>query len=340
MANPEHLAILSKGVKTWNEWKREGTLGTFPRSKSADLANLAFAGCDLAGVDFSSDHLHLADLTGANLTGARLEGANLSLANLSDAALNNSFLFLTNLHAAIVTGTDFSGARVAGTIFSVVDLSAAKGLDLVHHRMPSIVDIHTLRRSKGEIPEIFLRGVGLPDEMIRYAFSLHRKPIEFYSCFISYSHTDVQFARRLHDSLQRRNIRCWLDEHQMLPGDDIYAHVDRGIRLWDKVLLCCSEAALTSWWVDNEIRMALEKEQQLTKERGQKVQVLVPLNLDGYLFSDLWRSGYQAQIRGRLASDFTGWADNEPKFEEQVGRVILAMRADAEAREGAPIPRL
>jgi hypothetical protein len=26
----------------------------------------------------------------------------------------------------------------------------------------------------------------------------------------------------------------------MLPGDDIYEQVDRGIRLWDKVLLCCS----------------------------------------------------------------------------------------------------
>ena len=42
--------------------------------------------------------------------------------------------------------------------------------------------------------------------------------------------------------LQSGGIRCWLDERQLLPGDDIYDMVDRGIRLWDKVLLCCSEA--------------------------------------------------------------------------------------------------
>jgi hypothetical protein len=50
---------------------------------------------------------------------------------------------------------------------------------------------------------------------------------------------------------------------------------------------------------------AFEKEQQLMKDRGTKAQALVLLNLDGYLFSDKWKSGYQAQIRRRLAADFT-----------------------------------
>jgi hypothetical protein len=81
---------------------------------------------------------------------------------------------------------------------------------------------------------------GLPDEFIAYIRLMVGRAIEFYSCFISYSHEDKLFARRLHDALQGRGVRCWLDEKQMLPGDDIYEQVDRGIRLWDKVLLCCS----------------------------------------------------------------------------------------------------
>lgn len=72
-------------------------------------------------------------------------------------------------------------------------------------------------------------------------------------------------------------------------GDNIYDRVDEGIRLWDKTLLCCSEALLCSWWVDNGINKAFVKEQTLQKERGNKTLALIPLNLDGHLFD--WKDG-------------------------------------------------
>jgi len=311
--------------------------------RDADLTRANLQGASLNAADLQGAKLHEANCrdiraSKTDFRKAHLVGANLSGANLTSADFRGADLRSATFHSAELADAQFADAVMCGTVFGKNDLSAAEGLDRVRHWGPSTIDFETLTRSRG-IADEFLRGVGITDVFMTYAKSILTTPIDFYSCFISYSHSDKLFARALHNALQSRGIRCWLDEKQLLPGHDIYDEVDRGIRLWDKVLLCCSQHSLNSWWVDNEIANALAKEQWLMKERGRKVLAVVPLNLDGYLFSNAWTSGYREQIRRRFAADFTEWQVEE-RFQGGIQNVVRALRTDDDATEKAPQMRL
>ena len=175
--------------------------------------------------------------------------------------LSGADLSRTNLSEANLRETDLCGARFFETILADVDLGGCKNLDTTRHTGPSIIDIRTLQRS-GPLSLAFLRGIGLPDALIEYLPSLLGQPIQHYSCFISYSSKDDDFARRLHADLQDKGVRCWFAPHDMKIGAKILDTLDEAIRLRDKVLLVLSEASIASEWVEDEVTKAFEEERQ------------------------------------------------------------------------------
>jgi uncharacterized protein YjbI with pentapeptide repeats len=102
-----------------------------------------------------------ADLSEADLLMAALEAADLSRANLTHAKL-----FGANRVRASFDRTDFSYTSMGLTIFGYNDLSNSIDLETVLHSNPSFLSIDTIYRSKGKIPEIFLRGCGVPEPFI------------------------------------------------------------------------------------------------------------------------------------------------------------------------------
>lgn len=338
MADPKQVETLKASRWEWDVWvRRQG-----PDFRS-DLS-----GADLNGMDLFTAKLRRANLSGADLSGANLEEANLEEAILSGADLSEassieaSFIEAdlsdANLSHAELTGTRLSGATLGETSFDPCDLSKTVGLEEVRHIGPSFVGPETLRASGGRLPEVFLRGVGWPERLIQYWPAISEEGIQFYSVFISYSSEDKPFAKLLHDRLQGEGVRCWLDEHEILPGDNIRDAIDQGIRRWDKVILVCSEASLTSYWVEEELKRALQKEERLRKQRKKKIGALVPLTLDDFVFN--WDDGAAANLIERNIADFRNWEGSNSEFEAQLKRVIAAIRSDDGAMPPKPEPKI
>jgi hypothetical protein len=309
MANPEHLAKLNEGVKAWNAW----------RSENPEICPELDCG------DFNDSNLFYINLSGAVLSCVDLSGANLDGANLTDANLQRANLIYANLSGANLDGANLTGVILYESIFIDTDLRDVKGLDKCIHEGPSTIDHRTILKS-GNIPEVFLRGCGLPDRLIEYYPSLLNDPIQFYSCFISYSTKDQEFAERLHADLQAKRVRCWFEPHDLKTGDEIRERIDQEIRVRDKLLVIFSKNSINSKWVKDEVNTAFEEEGK-REEQGRKDKVLFPIRLDDSVLDV--SAGWARKSRDRLIADFTNWKDHD-SYTKAFDRLLKDLKAATE----------
>lgn len=319
--------------------------------KGVSLARAMIRMADCRGADLSWSDLGWSSVADSDLSAARLVRSDLMGANLSGVLFRNAVLHEVHFSEVQLRDAVFHGAHFSRTIFSGTDLGTANWSGSQHSER-CYIDSASLYRTAATIAqgrmrrrelEAFLDRCGLEIDVLELFRASIGQPIEFYSAFISYSRADRDFALALYDALQVRGVKCWLDERELLPGDELYEEIARAVRVHDKVLLCCSEASLQSWWVENEIDIVFEREQQRARE-GRKQLSLIPLNVDGHLFS--WESGRAAQIRKRLAADFVGWKEDTGKFTEQVERLARALvaqpssavRGNPTAERGGALP--
>jgi TIR domain len=165
---------------------------------------------------------------------------------------------------------------------------------------------------------VFLRGVGLPDNLIDYLPSLLNQPIQFFSCFISFSSKDQKFADRLHADLQNKGVRCWFAPHDLPIGAKIIDAIDEAIRLRDKVLLILSRNAIESDWVEDEVTKAF------AEERTRKQLVLFPIRLDDVVMETT--EAWAGKLRdNRNIGDFRRWKDHDA-YQKALERVLRDLK--------------
>jgi uncharacterized protein YjbI with pentapeptide repeats len=337
VADKELLKLLEKGRDEWNRHRPQFTFGGMWRllltKKPFDLSCADLDARDLTGFD-----LHLIDLTGANLRKANLSSADLSnaslpRANLSDAHLTDANLWNTDLSGADLTGAnlffaflcstklsgaDLSNAALRETTLSDLDLNGVKGLKDCRYDGPCSVDFRTLVKSH-PLPLQFLRGVGLPDNLIDYLPSLSNQPIQYYSCFISYSSKNDDFAKRIHADLQNKGVRCWFAPHDLPIGSKVLEEIDAAIRLRDRLVLVLSEDSIQSGWVEDEVTTAYDEE----RRRGQTV--LFPIRLDDAIMDT--KAAWASKLRmNRNIGDFRRWK-NHNHYQKSLERVLRDLTA-------------
>jgi hypothetical protein len=154
------------------------------------------------------------------------------------------------------------------------------------------------------------------------------QPIQFYSCFISFSCKDKTFADRLHSRMVQERLRVWYAPSDMRSGHKSVEQVDHAIRVHDKLLLVLTKASMESDWVRHEIQRAVEREQ------GEKRHVLFPLGLASKKAITAW-SAFDSDSGKDLAKvireyhipDFSKWKDHD-SFEEAFGDLLRDLKRE------------
>jgi uncharacterized protein YjbI with pentapeptide repeats len=327
--------------------------------EGASICDAGLAGVDLRGATLPRAYLIGSRLFAARLDAAKLDGAHLLGADLTFASLVDASLVAADLERAVMEhanlvqadlryarfmrtelhDVDFAACQFGETTFADADLSSAIGLDTVTHNGPSSIGIDTIYRSQGRIPEPFLRGCGVPDDFITHMRSLVGRPIEFYSCFISYSSKDEEFAKRLYEHLQQNHLRVWFAPEELKGGRKLHEQIDDAIRLYDKLLLILSPHSMGSLWVQREILKARQKEER----NGRRV--LFPIRMCSFDELRDWECldsdtglDLAREVRGYFIPDFSAWKDHAA-FEASVTRLIKDLRAEAKGRRPGRLAR-
>lgn len=296
--------------------------------RAATLVSAHLIRANLSQADLTRAIFMTADLSSANLNGAILRNTDLSFLSLTDADLRNTDmseadLCGSNLSRSDLSGAELSRAKAGQTIFGDLDLTAAKGLGSVRHFAPSTIGIDTILRSRGDLDEAFLVGIGVPKNLTHQMQLLAKGSLGYFTCFISYSNKDSRFAEKLKEDLMKNGVRCWFAPEDMQIGDKIRDTIEKTIKIYDKLLVILSKDSIDSDWVEKEVETAFEE------EKRRRASVLFPIRIDQEIMncSRAWAADIR---RTRHIGDFTDWKDNG-LYQDALGRLLRDLTGNTKA---------
>lgn len=122
--------------------------------------------------------------------------------------------------------------------------------------------------------------------------------------FISYSHSDRDFATRLAEQLVRHRATVWIDQWELLVGDSLIERIEAALEEASALLVILSASSVQSDWCRKELNAGLLKE--LEEKRVVILPVLledckIPLFLRDKLYAD-FRTDFDEGLKDVLES--------------------------------------
>jgi hypothetical protein len=139
--------------------------------------------------------------------------------------------------------------------------------------------------------------------------------------FLCHSSGDKPAVRDLYRRLENVGIKSWLDEEDLLPGQDWQREIPRAVRNSDVVIVCLSRSSITrSGYVQKEIKFALD----VADKQPEDTIFIIPLRLD------------ECKVPERLRK--WQWVNfNDARGFERLLRA-LRLRADSIGKAGVSVP--
>jgi hypothetical protein len=117
--------------------------------------------------------------------------------------------------------------------------------------------------------------------------------------FISYSHGDQAFAKKIAIRLAKKNTHVWIDEWELNVGDSLIERIQSAIQNASALLVILSRASVASEWCKKELNAAL------VRELEEKKVIVLPVLKEDCNIPTFLREKKYADFRGKFNAGFS-----------------------------------
>ncbi|HEX8090000.1 MAG TPA: TIR domain-containing protein [Blastocatellia bacterium] len=135
------------------------------------------------------------------------------------------------------------------------------------------------------------------------------------SVFLSHSHKDKEFVRRLAYDLRANGVKVWVDEAEILVGDSLIQKIGQAIEEMDYLGIILSPNSVESDWVRQELEIAMIEE-----IKGRRIKVLPIL---------YHRCKLPHFLEGKKYADFTLLAEYQTGLQSLLKKLVPQLEAQS-----------